>query len=79
MTLSPTEDWIFDLGIREGVQNSPVELWTYVVRANQLISYLPVGEYTMKIAVYGDNIRSYEETVLLTIGAAPHQIDIHIA
>ena len=76
MRLSPTEDWIFDLGIRQNVQDSAVELWTYVVNDNRLISILPPGEYSLKIAIYGDNIRSQEQRVLLSIGAAPDQIQI---
>ena len=78
MSLSPTEDWIFDLGVREDNQNAIVELWTYVVKDNRLITSLPVGEYTIRIAVYGNNIRSQERTALLAIGAAPHEIDIHL-
>jgi hypothetical protein len=76
MRLSPTEDWIFDLGIRENNENSAVELWTYVVKDNKLISTLPLGEYTLKIAIYGDNIPSQDERVSLLIGAAPDQIQI---
>jgi hypothetical protein len=76
MRLSPTEDWIFDLGIRQNVQDSAVELWTYVVNDNRLIPILPPGEYSLKIAIYGDNIRSQEQRVLLSIGAAPDQIQI---
>ena len=54
MTFSPTEDWIFDLGVREDIQNSPVQLWTYVVQNNTLITQLPVGEYSINIGVYGE-------------------------
>jgi hypothetical protein len=77
MRLNPDEYWIFDIGFRARQQNSSVNLLAYFVGKDLLSRELPLGSYRLVLAVYGENLPSKQQSVSLTIGAAPD--DIHLS
>jgi len=80
--LSSKEHLIFDIGTRTPNHGSPLKLLAYI-GANQLAHDLPAGNtpqnwntYRLRLAIYGDNIRTQIENVRIAVGPAPGDTDV---
>ena len=74
--LDPEEPYIFDIGTRAN-QHSPLNLLAFF--GPNLVEYpLPAGDYTLILAIYGQNIRVIRQRVSLNVGTDSRD-DIEIA
>jgi hypothetical protein len=80
MRLNPGEYWIFDIGTRRPNQNSELRVFAHFVSGGHVVHCsLPApGDYTLTLAIYGDNIQSTERPVRITIGEEAEDIQFFL-